>query len=271
LGFLLLLLAILMLMVVIGPWTVALGVLLASIVVFWFSAYLQRDLYDGKSSAALEHHLQLALGKIGGDVRVSNGKLASASLAIPVKGPRRLRIDTGSAVIVKGAPGSTPKVLMQPAVIGGHESVEAVYDVRDKQLTVGLDDILTQESMVCSAQISATYGVRRKSVKDAAGKVLLLLDPDSILALGNAQPDLETATRRALERAIRQQLNLQGVCDLAAARNHEGLEQQIRVEANKKTGDWGTEIRHVAIDSIRIHPEVTNAIERAWVRRKDRE
>jgi hypothetical protein len=113
-----------------------------------------------------------------------------------------------------------------------------VYDLHDKQMSIGLYDVLSWENMTCSTQISATYGVQKR-LEVGITRASESFDQDAILKLSNAKPDIETATQRAFERAARHILNQHAVRALTTARDHDHLEKRIQEEATNKTREWG--------------------------------
>ena len=246
-----------MLSFVAGGWLGVVYALAASVLTFFVSAAIVRELYGGSAFSAFFYHFKILTGLFKGFQIISDGKSVIPNDTNTVLGPRLIIVEPGNALILQRGPRQTR--ISGPAIFTSElfEYVKRIYNLQKKQGSFTFEDVLTSDLMATTVEISATYGI---NVSDAARRGEIPLTPaeiDHIKYIDSRMPDWERATRGAIERSVRRAIATRSLADLLTNGKLLDLEQQIFQDlTSPRIHAWGIRVDEATIQNVQPERKV---------------
>lgn len=250
---------------VVGGWWGSMYALAVSALTFFISAAILRSLYGGSEFKALGHHLRLATGLARSIQIIDQGQTVVPSDAAFLMGPHLILVRPDNAVILERGPQQTR--VSGPAVIGSKpfEYVKRIFDLRQKQETFAWHNVLTEDLMATTVEISVTYGINISVAGRRGQTTLTPSEIDTIQRIDSQMPDWQSEAKAAIEGSVRRAVSSWSLDDLLTHRTFNRLENHILTLANRKVSRWGITIRQVVVKNVQPEQEVTAATASLWL------
>jgi hypothetical protein len=242
-----------------GGWFGCLYAIAASALTFFISAAILRQFYGDSEFRALAHHLKVAIGLTRGFQIIEDGKSVVPKDSTSPMGPHFIIIRPNNAVILERGPRRTR--ISGPAFLRSSpfEYVKCIYDLRQKQTSMTLNNVLTSDLMTTSVEISMTYGIGIPPETRRGERPLARAEMDRIQWIDSHMPDWEQETKDTIEGSIRRAVGSWSLDDLLAHAALDRLENQILTLANRKVSPWGIQISQGIVKSVQPEKKVTEA------------
>jgi len=244
---------------IVSGWWVSVYALAVSALTFFISAAILRSLYGGSEFEALAHQLKVAIGLTKGFQIVDEGKTIFPKNSTSPMGPHIIIVRPDNAVILER--GSRRTRLSGPDFIQSSpfEYVKRIYDLRQKQVSMTLSNVLTSDLMTTTVEISITYGIDVPAEARRGERPLTRAERDRIQWIDSHMSDWDQETKDTVEGSIRRVVGSWNLDTLLAPGTLDRLESQVLALANRKVSSWGIQIRQVAIKSVQPERKVTEA------------
>jgi regulator of protease activity HflC (stomatin/prohibitin superfamily) len=237
----------------------------ASLLTFFVSAAILRELYGGNEFSAFRHHLQLALGLIRSFQVIDGGKTVMPQGPGPLFGPRTLIIRPGNAVILERGSQQTDALGPRIHTSRPFEFVKQIYDLQDRQKSFTFEEVLTADTMPTTVRIAATFGLDVHPRAKCGERPLLPAEQALLQRISLCVTDWETRAKSALERCVRQSIGNLELTELLSIGDFAPLEQNIAAMVNATIGPWGVRVSQVILECVQPRAEVTEATASRWV------
>lgn len=234
---------------------------------FFIASAVLTELYGGSEWAALSTHLRLVLSLIQGFQIVDDSTPTGPQTGKPLFGPRLLIIRPGKAALLERG---VQRRVVGPGLLTTtpFEYVKYVYHLGDQQIDFSFPDILTQDMVSTTVQLTALY---RLNVAPGVGQGLVPLTPPEetrLLRIPLSMPAWETALRHVLLQSVRQATGRHQFDNLLDGSALANLEGTVLALARNRTANWGITIEQIILQGVLATPDVASAME---ARRKERE
>ena len=250
------------------PWAealIALAVIsVTALAAFFASAHLVRDFYGGSTLEAFRRQLLLLIGWTRGFQIIEDGRVAFPRDSHQLLGPLQMIIKPGNGVILER--GKHQRVFGASVFrTGNFEYVKTVFDLREHQRSVQLDEVLSRDLIPVNTKATITYTLNISDGGRQGTAELLESEQDLLRQLAFKMPDWETATRSAVEHSIRQVVNGSTLNELLSPGHIAPLERRIQALTNGRTLAWGVRVDHVLIECVQPSAPVKEATITRWV------
>lgn len=250
---------------IVSGWWVSVYALAVSALTFFISAAILRSLYGGSEFEALAHQLKVAIGLTRGFQIVDEGKTIFPKNSTSPMGPYIIIVRPDNAVILER--GSQRTRISGPAFLQSRpfEYVKRIYDLRQKQESFTLHNVLTSDLMVTTVGISVTCGINISAGARRGQTPLTATEIATIEWIDSRMPNWEWETKAAIEGGVRLAVSSYSLEHLLTHTTFAVLERQILGEINRRTRNWGIRVQEVVVKSVLPGQEVTAARTSRWL------
>ena len=244
----------------VGGWKGLVYSLTASILTFFLSAAILRELYGGDEIEAFRQHVNLAFGTLRGFQIVDEGKTVIPSGGGVLLGPRFVIVRPGNAVVteriarLKGFGPGTFK--SEP-----FEYVKHIYDLRERQVSLSYDDVMTCDPVPAVLKMSASYALEVSDSARRDARPLNDTEREFLVNIPFKMSQWEALTKAALEQSLRQTIRTRSMDELLSDVDYGELEEEMRRLANLRSRDWHVCVNQVMIESVQPNAESASAMD----------
>ncbi|MCG2769013.1 MAG: SPFH domain-containing protein [Chloroflexota bacterium] len=247
------------------PWQVIGWSILASVLTFVASAVTLRELYGGGLRDAIVRHFRLLTGLDRRFQIIREGRTVIPAGAGPVTGPLLLIVGPENCVILESGPRQTrisgPDIFRTKLF----EYVRAIYDLRQRQWSETIPNVMTADLMETTVAFTATYGIRVSPRARRGEAPLTPSEINMIQQVDSWMQNWEAGVRSAIEVAVRQAVGSLTLRDVLLPDQLVEIARSILDISNQRMRPWGVEIHRVVVESMQPEQQVKDATASRWL------
>ena len=248
-------------------------VLLATLTTWTLSALALNGLYEGSTMRAFKQHLlkidwlaQSALVIQEGRI-VHPKKMDISKQKTPAFGPRLIVVGPCNAAVMECGPKQTRVVGPTIFVSKPYEYVRKIYNLRCRQETLRLSDVLTQDLIPTTVDLCLAYGLRVcREARVGQGK-LTESERQTIQWIDLNLPDWETAVKSIVHRTARRVIGARDLIDVVTPQGFAEVEQQVLADVNAllQEWEWGLHVERIVVEYIQPQEKIMTAAADRWI------